>query len=149
MKRIPLSCFLILVMHAGSFAQQFTEAGLSTIKPSQIIIENYTVVILSKEIIDDPMANRFDPGNPYTYLQLIDDGSANKFHILYQTNFLGKIIYLGYSNNLSGIFNKEKKPMFLFVRCLRGINNHLSSAQIAAEAVKCIIERLNYCAESN
>jgi hypothetical protein len=126
-------------------AQQFFNGEISTIKPSQVIIENYITVNLSKEIIDDLMANRFDPNNPYTYLQVINDATTNHYHVLFQTNFSGKILFLSYSNNLSALFNKNNKPMFLFVRCLKDMNNHLSSVQIMDAAIKCVVERLNYC----
>ena len=148
MKKIifPLVCFLSLLCTSNYIcAQQFSAGELSTIKPSQVIIENYTTVNLSKEIIDDNMANRFDINNPYTFLQIVNDAVANRFHILFQTSFTGKILFLSYSNNLSGLFNKKNKPVFLFTRCLKDINNHLSSVQMTDNAVKCMVERLNYC----
>lgn len=136
---------LAFIFLFGVSAQQFSTGELSTIKPSQVIIENYNLVNLSKEIIEDPMANKFDVSNPYTYLQIVIDARSNRFHILFQTSFTGKILFLSYSNNLAGLFNKKSKPMFLFMRCLKEINNHISSIEIIDATVKCIVERLNYC----
>lgn len=136
-------------MHGENItAQQFTIRELSTIKPSQVIIENYTIVNLSKEIIDNNMANRFDINNPYTYLQIVSDEKGNSYHILIQTSFEGKVLFLSYSNNLSALFNKTDKPMFLFTRCLKEINSQLSSPRIMDAAIKCIVTRLNYCYEN-
>jgi hypothetical protein len=147
MKKILLS-FLILLLYKNLKSQQFSNSELSVIKTSQVIIENYTVVTLSKEIIDETMANRFDAANPYTYLQVINDESGNSYHILFQTNFNGKILFLSYSNNLSALFNKRDKPMFLFTRCLKEINNAISSVQVTNTAIKCIVDRLNYCSDN-
>ncbi len=148
MKKLILP-FIFFVFLSGSckniYAQQFSVGELSTIRPSQVIIENYSVVNLSKEIIEDPMANRFDVNNPYTYLQIVHDAIANRYHILFQTGFTGKVLFLSYSNNLSALFNKKTKPMFLFIRCLKEINNHISSIQIINAVIECILERLNYC----
>ena len=143
MKKMILSLLLFILLF-GVNAQQFSKAELSTIKPSQVIVENYSLINLSKEIVEDPMANKFDVNNPYTYLQIVIDARSNRFHILFQTSFTGKILFLSYSNNLAGLFNKKSKPMFLFTRCLKEINNHISSIEIIDAAVGCIIERLNY-----
>jgi hypothetical protein len=136
---------ILLPVSMHVYAQQFSNGELSVIKPSQVIIQHYVQVTLSKEIIEDAMANRFDANNPYTYMQVLNDESLNRYHILFQTNFLGKILFLSYSSNLSELFNKKDKPMNLFVKCLREINNHISPVQTMAAAVNCIADRLNYC----
>ena len=129
------------------FAQQYSTTELSIIKPSQVILENYTRVNLSNETIGDPMANIFDLHNPYTYLQMIIDAAGNRYHIILQTNFFGKILFLCYSNNLSAVFNKKDKPQFLFRHCLKEMNNHLSAVQVTNTAIKCVLDRLNYGSE--
>lgn len=146
MKTIFTSFLLFLLMINKIQAQQYSSTELSTIKPIQLLIENYTRIILSKEMIDDGMANQFDINNPYTYIQLLSDATGNIYHIIYQTNFSGKIMFLAYSNNLSRLFNKPDKPMFLFQHCLKEVNNHLSPVQVTTAAIKCLIDRLNYCA---
>ncbi|MEP7164324.1 MAG: hypothetical protein ABI741_06505 [Ferruginibacter sp.] len=145
MKKMILVFILLSGVGKYLFAQQFSSNELVTIKPSQVIIENYSTINLSKEIIEDPMANRFDQGNPYTYLQIVTDAKLNRYHILFQTGFTGKILFLSYSNNLSALFNKKTKPMFLFTRCLKEINNHISSIEVMDAVVECILARLNYC----
>ena len=139
---------LVSGMSNNIYAQQFSTGELATIKPSQVIIENYSPVKLSKEIIDDVMANRFDINNPYTYLQIVNDAAFNRYHILFQTGFTGKILFLSYSNNLSALFNKKNKPIFLFTHCLKEINDHISSIQVVDAVVTCILDRLNYCSDN-
>lgn len=139
---------MLLATNLTISAQQFTAGEQVIIKTSQVIIENYVIVKLSKEIIDEPMANRFDVSNPYTYLQVVIDAFGKKSHILYQTNFSGKIIFLCYSNNVSGLFNKKNKPMFLFTRCLNAVNKNISPVQITDAVIGCMIDRLNYCFEN-
>lgn len=148
MKKIILRFIVIICImggHKNINAQQFSTGELATIKPLQVIVENYTQVNLSEDIIKDQQANRFDINNPYTYLQIILDAKTSRYHILFQTSFTGKILFLSYSNNLSVIFNKKNKPMFLFTHCLKKINNHLSSIQIIDAVITCMLERLNYC----
>ncbi len=139
---------MLLATNLTISAQQFTAGEQVIIKTSQVIIENYVIVKLSKEIIDESMANRFDVSNPYTYLQVVIDAFGKKSHILYQTNFSGKIIFLCYSNNVSGLFNKKNKPMFLFTRCLNAVNKNISPVQITDAVIGCMIDRLNYCFEN-
>ena len=139
---------MLLATNLTISAQQFTAGEQVVIKTSQVIIENYVIVKLSKEIIDEPMANRFDVSNPYTYLQVVIDAFGKKSHIIYQTNFSGKIIFLCYSNNVSGLFNKKNKPMFLFTSCLNAVNKNISPVQITDAVIGCMIDRLNYCFEN-
>ena len=145
MKKIILSCLLAVSVYSAVFPQSYSIAELTTIKPSQVIIENYIRLDLSKEIIDDAKANQFDVNNPYTYLQMLNDSKGNSYHIIFQTNFSGKILFLCYSNNLSAVFNRADKPKFLLTHCLKEINNHVSAVQVMAAAIKCMVERLNYC----
>ncbi|CAN5789685.1 hypothetical protein BH11BAC4_BH11BAC4_20600 [soil metagenome] len=147
MKKIIFTLLSLILTGNRLFAQEYVSTELSIVKPSQVIIENYITVNLSTAIIDDPKANKFDVSNPYTYLQLLNDKKGNTYHIILQSNFSGKILFLCYSNNLTTVFNKADKPAFLFTHCLKEINNHISSVQVMNNAIKCIVERLNYCSD--
>ena len=136
-----LVCCSVAALHA----QVFSYGELSLIKTQQIIIENYTVITMSKTPAEEPMLNQFDNGNPYTYLQVVKDMKEKSYHILYQTSFMGKLLFLAYSNNLGGVFNRPDKPTFIFSRCMREARQHVLSLQIADEVLKCILGRLNYC----
>lgn len=129
-------------------AQEFTVGELSLIKRDLIITGNYIPVLLSKAISDDPMINKFDINNPYTYAQMLRDTKGNSYHILIQTTFFGKILFLAYSNNLAGVINKTNKPAFMLLRCLKDINKPLSAIEVMNDAIRCLVGRLNYCAEN-
>ena len=146
MKISVITCLLLLLISSDLIAQQYNATELSPVKPSQVLIENYTRINLAKEVTDDAMANQFDSNNPYTYLQLLNDEKGNMYHIVFQTNFYGKILLLAYSNNMAGLFNKVDKPMFLFQHCLKEMNVQLSPVQVTRIAIKCVVDRLNYCA---
>lgn len=140
--------FAFLLMYAaGCFAQRFEAAEQGIIRTQQVLPESYTTVKINSEALQDPSLNRFDKENPYTYLQVIRDEKENTYQLLIQTDFYGKILFLGLSNNLAAIFNKSSRPMFLFSRCMKEINRHVVSVQEMNTAVNCIIDRLNYCSE--
>lgn len=126
-------------------AQSFSLGQNLIIQTVQVMPENYTTIILQKEIDTEPFFNRFDKSNPYTYLQLIHDINGRDSHILYQTNFLGSILFLAYSNNLSVYFNGRDKPLNVFVNCIRQSNEHISAVQNATAAISCIMQRLEFC----
>lgn len=127
-------------------AQTYFRAEQTVTQPLQVIIENYTVVMLGKQIASETYANQFDKKNPYTYIQIIRDQLGSNYHILYQTNFTGKILFLAYSNNLSALINNADKPQNVFVNCIKRVNEYLSAVQNVEAAVNCMIDRLNYVA---
>lgn len=144
----PVICSIFIFMNlTDTSGQAFTKSRQSVILPSQILPENYSMIQLPEEKGGDPSLNRYDNGNPYTYLQLITDRSGKIFHILFQTDFLGKITLLAYSNSLYGVFNNREKPIFRFHSCIKNINRYVFSVQNAEAAINCILERLNYCSE--
>lgn len=148
MRTIVLKMCIVLfflMYNSTANAQLYSRGEQTTILPSQVMIENYTAIVLGKEISAIPGGNRFDKSNLYTYLQLIHDDGGRDYQVLFQVSFQGKILFLAYSNNLAGIFNKADKPMNVFVNCIKTVNDHLSQIQNTEAAIRCIIERLNYC----
>ena len=141
---IAIICCIALCVHCPVNAQAYFRGEQTTIQPMQVILENYTAITLSKEVADDINKNRFDKYNIYTYIQSIYDSEGKNYHILFQTSFLGKILFLSYSNNLSPLFSGRDKPLNVFMNCISHVNDHLSSFQVSDAAVNCIIERLNY-----
>jgi hypothetical protein len=128
-------------------AQNYFRGEQTVVQPLQLMIDNYTPITLGKEIANEPNGNRFDKSNPYTYIQLIRDSYGKDYQVLFQSNFSGKILFLAYSNNLSAIFNNKEKPLNVFVNCIRNVNDHVSPVQNIEAAIKCIIDRLNYCSD--
>ena len=136
-------CLLIII--TGTQAQTYFRGLQTIVQPSQVIIDNYTGIVLGKRAGNEPGLNQFDRSNPYSYLQVVSDNGGKDYHILFQTNFSGKILFLAYSNNLSPVFNNAGKSMNVFLNCIRQVNDFVSPVQNAETAINCIIERLNYC----
>ena len=144
MKTITYTLFLLCSFSIAT-AQSFNRSDQSIIPASQVIIENYSKINLGSELISDANANRFDPNNATTYLQVLSGSGGRKYHILLQANLVGKISFLAISNNLSAVFNKKEKPMFAFTHCMNELNSFMSARQNIDAAVNCIMERLEYC----
>lgn len=128
-------------------AQYYYKAQQYNITPSQILIENYTSVGLSSDDTKALHFNEFDITNPYTFIQAITDNAGQMYHIIYQTDFVGKLFFLGYSNNLSSIFNNPEKPVMRLLYFLKNIKENLNTSESSTIAINCMIERLNYCSE--
>ena len=146
MKKLILSSCLIAISILSQ-SQTFNKGSFSIISTSQIIPENYFVINLQPEMIADPKANRFDINNADSHLQVLTDNNGKKYHILLQTNFMGKITFLSISNNLIPIFNKKEKPMFMFTNCFQDLNISISQNQNIETALNCVIARLEYCSK--
>ena len=127
-----------------SKAKTFNKGYLSIINTAQIIPENYFTIILQPEMVADPKVNLFDVNND-TRLQVLADNTGKKYHILLQTNFMGRVTFLSISNNLAVIFNKKEKPMFVFENCILDLNTSISQSQNIETALNCVIKRVEYC----
>lgn len=130
-----------------SQSQTFNKGSFSIISTSQIIPENYLIISLQPEMIADAKANLFDINNADTHLQVLIDNNGKKYHILLQTNFMGKVTFLSISNNLSVIFNEKDKPMFMFTNSIQDLNTSISQSQNIDVALNCVIGRLEYCSK--
>jgi hypothetical protein len=127
-------------------AQQFYRTGQISIDPAQVIIENYFQVSLPIAKTERSGRDQFDRRNPYTGIFMISDDKKKNYHILYQTDFLGRLSYLALSVNLLSVFNRKEKPMAPFNKCLMYDNEYFTSIQVTETMVKCILERLAFCA---
>ena len=143
----PIITIILLIIIQSTSAQTFFKATNSTISTNEIILSNYSVLKLDAGLLKEKLLNVFDYKNVYTTLQLIKDNSGNIFHVLYQTNFEGKIIFLSYSNNLQKIIINPNKPSFQFEKCIKQINEGFSSSQVSQDAINCILNRLNYSSQ--
>jgi uncharacterized protein YaaN involved in tellurite resistance len=74
---------------------------------------------------------------------LIFDKAGTVYHVLYQTNFTGKILYLAYSNELVQVFEKKQRLSPAFRNCISMVNNYWMASQNAEAAINCILNRLN------
>ena len=139
--------FLLLSVSIKNEAQNFNKGYVSIVATAQVIPENYFLIKLNPEMIGDQHANVFDINNTDTHLQVLIDNTGKKYHILLQTNFMGKVTYLSISNNLVPIFNKKEKPMFMFENCIQDLNTSISQNQNIETALSCIVGRLEYCSK--
>lgn len=147
-KSIQIVLYLaVLLMVSDLHAQEFHRGQHMLIPTVQVLPGQYVAIQLPESDTNLPFLNVFDPSNPYTYLQIIYDSRQTPYHIVYQTSFLGKMLFLAYSNNLSPVFNKREKPMYFFQKCIRAMQQYMSPFQVTDAAIKCIIDRLNYCSE--
>jgi hypothetical protein len=137
----------LLLNNTVLLSQAFFKAQQSAIMPTQVLFENYTMLMLPEGNGKDLALNRFDNRNPYTFIQLIRDREGREYHILFQTDFFGKILLLAYSNNLHPVFNRKEKPFFALQHCINSLNSSLFSLENSASAINCILQRLNYCSE--
>jgi hypothetical protein len=126
-------------------AQIFFRSDNTSVDPRQVIAENYSVIRLPDAGNEETKLNIFNRDNPFTWLQFIADERQKTYHIIYQTSFTGRLLYLGISNNLLALFSKKEKPMFVFNDCLEKIRDELMSERIREKAIDCILERLAYC----
>ncbi len=128
-------------------AQRISRGEHSLAIPVQVLLTQYTPILLPAYLGSTEQLNRFSKDNPYTYIQVLTDRSAQNYHLLYQTDFYGKILFLAVSNNVTWLMNKPDKPLFAFNTCIRKINNSLFAMQNAETAIECIIARLEYCSD--
>lgn len=147
MKRKIIICvFCIHLACLGKImAQTFYKSEKSTISPSQVIIENYTTMELKSLKEKSAVSTSFDKNNLYTYLQNIRDGNGATYQILYQTDFIGKLTLMSYSNNLTNFFSCNAKPMMGFDFCISNINENNFPEKTNEEIINCIMARLNNC----
>ena len=147
MWRLILMNMLLFLAVDHVFGQEFQRGESLLVQPLHIMPDQFTMIRLPETVISGPDANRYDNGNPYTYMELLFDSRQKTYQVIYQTDFFGKMLFLGISNNLSSLFMRKDKPMFLFQSCIRDMNRMMSPVQVAEKAMQCLIDRLNYCKE--
>lgn len=147
MWRLILMNLLLFLASNHILGQEFQRGESLLVQPLHIMPDQFTMIRLPETVISGPDANRYDNGNPYTYMELLFDSRQKTYQVIYQTDFLGKMLFLAISNNLSSLFMRKDKPMFLFQSCIRDMNRMMSPVQVAEKAMQCLIDRLNYCKE--
>ncbi len=144
---LALVMILMCVSEKKIYAQSFSKTHHSPVQTCNVILDNYTSLVLKAYNKSLSNINHFDPGNPYTFIQTIQDENDKTYQILYQTDFGGNVLFLAYSNNLEDIFNRTEKPLFRFLSCIGNVNASDFSTENIEKSVNCIVERLNYCRE--
>ena len=143
---MKLEIFFLLLLSFNcvtGFSQPFEKQQPISAVASQIIINNYTAVSLEA----GKKSVAFNLSDIYTYIQPVNDKAGNVYHILYQTDFFGKLIYIALSNNLNEIFNCEKKSLIGFYACIKNADKLSFSTENIDAIINCILTRINYCVE--
>lgn len=142
--RIQTLTFLLLSVLTGNSpaAQTFLRAGTMRPDPAAIIPDQYAVLKLPDADVDDGRINSWDSRNPYTYIELLTNQRGEVFHILYQTGFTGRMMFLGVSKNLEKSLLAREKPQLGFRECLGRINRSDPPLITSESAIDCIMRQL-------
>jgi len=142
MKTLNLLLLLCLILTKVN-AQNYRYGEMVIQKPEQIMVNNFTGMPLPVE--DGTMnANRFNPQNPYTYIQMIYNEQNNLSQLLIQTDFYGRIVYVGFSNNLLMAFDKKNNSINIFTLCLRQVNTEFGTIGKMQHLLKCVLDQINH-----
>ena len=141
--------FFLSLTISNSFAQGFFKGNSVNVNPSMVIIEEYTTIDLPENNHKFLLQKGFDYKNDATFILPITDENSKVFHVLYQTDFSGKLIYLAVSNNLLEWFLCEKKPMMSFDLCVKKMDCAFFPEKCIDEVIECVIQRLRACYESH
>lgn len=125
-------------------AQQYRRGEQTRVPAWQVMPEFYVSIPLPVTGEGKPVPGRFDAGNALTYIEILYDPQQRPQQVLYQTDFMGKLMYVGISQGLSTAFHRPDKPMIFFSKCLRDLNLSLASWKLADHALQCILDRLNF-----
>ncbi len=145
--RILLTLFLLGTACGGVKAQQYRRGEHTRVPAWQVMPEFYVSVPLPISGEVKPIPGRFDAGNALTYLEIVYDLQQRPHQVLYQTDFTGRLLYIGISQGLSVAFHRSEKPMIFFTKCLRDLRESPASWKLADQAMQCVIDRLNFSSQ--
>lgn len=144
---ILLTLFFLGTACCGTKAQQFRRGEHTRVPAWQVMPEFYVSVPLPISGEGKPIPGRFDAGNALTYLEIVYDPQQRPHQVLYQTDFMGRLLYIGISQGLSVAFHKPGKPMIFFTKCMRDLRESPASWKLADQAMQCVIDRLNFSSQ--
>ena len=140
MKKYLLS-WLILFLNMPCESQTYFKKNLLSISNDQLVLNNYSTI----KIVELELNNYFNTKNPYTYLLLIGDELGKSHQLIYQTNFLGKLEYIGLSNSIYNQFKCAKMPTWKFNNCINQTDITMLNSIFIDEIIDCILMRINDC----
>jgi hypothetical protein len=135
--------FIVLMIAIGihASAQYYYKTERYPIAPAQVLLDQYHPFSLNETPATSENLPSFDVQNPYTYLQVIADDNGKKYHLLMQSDFFGKLLYVAYSENMNGLFKKERGDVLRVSHCM--IKKKQESAESMEAIVDCILETIN------
>lgn len=130
---------VLMLLSQTSFAQFLIIHEIKTVASDEIIINNYSSISMGSN------QNKFQIENPSTYSILLEDANENAFHIIYQCDFEGKIIYLGVDPALFKQFTCDDAPFYKLNHCIKEAQNQAFTHSSTQSIINCVIERINDC----
>jgi len=140
MKKYVLS-WLIVLLYIPCESQSFFKKNLMSVSNDQLVLNNYSTI----KIAGVELNNYFNAKNPYTYLLLIGDEFGNSHQLIYQTNFTGKLEYIGLSNSIYNKFKCTEMPTWKFNTCINQKDKKTLNSIFIDEIIDCILIRINDC----
>ena len=140
MKTIAIICsFWILCFESKS--QSYFKKNWLMISNDQLVINNYSTL----KIAGLELNNYFNTKNPYTYLLLIGDEQGRNHQLIYQTNFIGALDFIGLSSSLYNRFKCIENPIWKFNACINQTDKTALNSIIIDAVIDCILMRINDC----
>ena len=122
-------------------AQQFSFGPDERISPLQLLPQNYLSISMEN---GDRIQSKLDSQNSDTFLQLVYDEKGVTHHVLYQTEWNGKLSFLGISKELENIFYcKRSTGVFNF--CINKTKQFQFTQDINQSILRCVLKQLNSC----
>jgi len=141
--------FFLNLTVSNSNAQSIFKGVSVNISPSIIIMEEYSTIDLHENNHHLLLQKSFDYKNDATFILPVTDENSKVFHVLYQTDFSGKLIFLAVSNNLLKWFVCEEKPMYSFDLCVKKIDCAFFPVKCTDEVIECVMQRLRFCYQNH
>lgn len=123
-------------------AQIFFRSGSMMIDPRTLISDQY--LILPLPVKNKERINIINPGNPYSYLELISDAKGKTYQILLQTDFFGELTCLAVSRNMENRLTGKNRPQLAFRSCLGRIYEARTALLKRESVIECIMIQLEH-----
>jgi hypothetical protein len=133
--------FSFIILSFESKSQGYFRKNWLMISNDQLVINNYTAL----KIAGVALNNYFNTKNPYTHLLLIGDEQGRNHQLIYQTNFTGKLEYIGISNSMYNKFKCAEMPTWKFNACINQTDKTTLNSIFIDEIIDCILMRINDC----
>jgi hypothetical protein len=133
--------FFFWILCFESKSQSYFKKNSLMISNDQLVINNYVPLKIDGLTLN----NYFNTKNPYTYMLLIGDEVGRNHQLIYQTNFTGKLEYIGLSNSIYNQFKCGEMSTWKFNACINQTDKTMLNSIFIDEIIDCILKRINDC----
>lgn len=133
--------FSFIILSFESKSQGYFRKNWLMISNDQLVINNYAPL----QIAGLELNKYFNTKNPYTYMLLIGDEVGRNHQLIYQTNFTGKLEYIGLSNSIYNQFKCTEMSTWKFNACIIQTDKTMLNSIFIDEIIDCILKRINDC----